>query len=107
MTIAPEVRADARFLIDIFPYNQADIDYAEFMMDLWANFAKFAYVDDIFSINQKLYRIQAHGFYIQIRIANLYKLCDFSQILLHFAQTCKALLHDRGMLRNCSVILSA
>ena len=44
MTVAPEVRADARFLIDIFPYQQADIDYAEFMTDLWANFAKFGYV---------------------------------------------------------------
>ena len=44
MTVAPEVRADARFLIDIFPYQQADIDYAEFMTDLWANFVKFGYV---------------------------------------------------------------
>ena len=38
---APEVRNDSKIFVDIFPYNQEDKDYAEFMHDLWTNFAKF------------------------------------------------------------------
>ena len=42
--LSEEVRQDSRILVDVIPYNEEDIAYAEFMTDLWANFAKFAYV---------------------------------------------------------------
>ena len=41
MKRAPFVRADAGFLLNIMKYNEEDFAYAEFMMDLWANFAKY------------------------------------------------------------------
>ena len=41
MQLAPQVRADSRILIDLMDYNEEDIEYAEYVMDLWTNFAKF------------------------------------------------------------------
>ena len=41
MQTAPQVRADSRILLDIMQYNEEDIQYANFVMDLWTNFAKY------------------------------------------------------------------
>ena len=41
MKLAPQVRLDSRILIDIFDYNEEDFQYADYMMDLWTNFAKY------------------------------------------------------------------
>ena len=40
--LSEEVRQDTRIFVDIIPYNEEDIAYAEFMADLWTNFAKFS-----------------------------------------------------------------
>ena len=44
MQLAPQVRADSRILLDIMDYNDEDVEYANFAMDLWTNFAKYGYV---------------------------------------------------------------
>ena len=41
MKLAPQVRADSRILLDIMDYNDEDEEYADFIMDLWTNFAKY------------------------------------------------------------------
>ena len=41
MKLAPQVRADSRILIDILDYREEDFAYADFIMDLWTNFAKY------------------------------------------------------------------
>ncbi len=45
LQINPEVREDARFFFDIIDWTlEEDIDYAEFIITAWANFAKTGWV---------------------------------------------------------------
>ena len=39
--LAPEVRNNSKLYFDIVSWNEVDIEYAEFWMDLITNFAKY------------------------------------------------------------------
>ena len=41
LKLNPEVRNDTLMFFDVFDWNEEDIEYADFMMTLWTNFAKF------------------------------------------------------------------